>query len=338
MKFLRRISTDRIFLTITAIYVAGYLAHALYLKKTVYGDGIYYYAWLTNLTPSKFSVGPALFWFPIYSLTHNQIAVGMTGVLASLFSLILLYHLLSKTFSRTVSIMTVAAIAGTTNLFFYGSLDTVNSHALTFFAATIFLTLVSMPKKQWFAIGFFLGILGLIRPQDLVYGLILLPLLSKKNIFPIFAGAVIAMIPQFTAWQHTTGSFWLSPYVTGHEGFNFLRPQILGVLFNLQDGLFLWTPITALGVAGLLYAKKYWFLAVFLLELYIVASWSTWWQGASYSGRMFVSSLPLLAFGVASIFSWLAKKHWSMPEFILIFVGPLTFINVSLICSFLLFH
>ncbi|MCX6794213.1 MAG: glycosyltransferase family 39 protein [Candidatus Gottesmanbacteria bacterium] len=334
MKLLNRISPVSIFLCICVIYVAGFFAHAIYLHKTVYGDGVYYYAWL-SLQPSKYSVGPALFWAPAYLLTHNQITVAATSVLATIFSLILLWNLLLKYFSKTVSIMTVAAIAGASNLLFYGSLDVVNSHALTFFAATIFLSLLNSAKKQWFAIGAVLGIAGLMRTQDLLYAILLLPSLTKKNIVLIIAGFLLVFSPQFLAWQRISGKFWINPYLL-HEGFNFTKPHILGALFGVQNGLFLWTPVTILGTIGLITKKRFLMLAVFLLELYTVASWSTWWQGASYSGRMFVSTLPILSFGIALIFTRLTHYKWTQAYFLITIVIPLSVTNAVNIIYFLL--
>ncbi len=335
MKFLN-LKPRGIFLTISVLYILGYVAHALYLQKTVYGDGVYYYAWLM-LHPSKYAIGPALFWAPTYLLTHNQFAVGFTGVLATIFSLILLWELLLTKFNKTVSLMSVVAVAGASNLLFYGSLDTVNSHALGFFAATVFLTLL-IKRRSWFAVGFFLGVLGLMRTQDLVYGILLIPHLRKHNVLYMASGFFTAFFPQLIAWHYTTGTFWKSPYLL-REGFNVFQPHIVGVLFHPQNGLFLWTPITLIGAVGLLVKKYYWFLAVFLLELFLVASWSTWWQGASYSGRMFVSSLPLLTFGTASVFSRLTRFRWTQAYFLLTIVGPLSILNgLSIIYFLLLLH
>lgn len=335
MKLLSRLSTAQIIIFISTAYLVGYFAHAWLLGKTVYGDGIYYYGWL-NIQISKFSVGPAIFWAPLYIVTHNQIVVGVSDVLAVIFALILLFNLLCKQFSKTVSLMAVAAIAGASNLLFYGSLDVVNSHALTFFSATVFLSLLLARQKRWFWIGASLGFIGLIRAQDLIYGVLLIPFLTRKNLLIITMGALLAFSPQLLAWHLTTGSLLVSPYLTGNEGFNFLQPHILGVLFGASSGLFLWTPIALIGAIGLITGKRYWMLAVFLLELYIVASWSTWWQGASYSGRMFVSSLPLLTFGIASIFSWLAKYRFTQAHFLLTIVFPLTAINCISIIYFLI--
>lgn len=334
MKLLNRLSPKHIILIISVVYITGYFAHATYLHKTVYGDGMYYWAWLTSGTPSKFSVGPALFWAPVYILTHNEIAVGVTGVLAALFALILLFHLLMESFSKTVSIMTIAAVAGATNLLFYGSLDTVNSHALSFFAAVVFLVLLTK-TRQWIAIGASLGFLGMIRMQDFLFGLLLIPFISKRNILLILTGIIVAFLPQLAAWQLVSGKFWMSPYLL-HETFDFSRPHILGVLLSPSSGLFLWTPITIFGVIGLFTSRRYWFTALFILELYAVASWSTWWQGASYSGRMFVSSLPVLAFGVAAVFSWLSKFRFTQAHYLVSIVGPLILLNATSIIYFLL--
>ncbi len=107
-------------------------------------------------------------------------------------------------------------------------------------------------------------------------------------------------------------------------------------MFNLQNGLFLWTPITLIGAIGLVTGKKYWMLAVFVLEVFIVSGWSTWWQGASYSGRMLVSSLPLLSFGIAAVFSSLAKYRFSQLHFMLTIILPLSILNVLNIIYFLI--
>lgn len=322
----------RTFLWIALLYFAGFFAHAILLGKTVYGDGVYYYAWLTALAPSKYAIGPALFWAPSYIMTGfgsefiRQLAVGFTSVSLALVGLLMLWRMLQKQYSQTVSIMTVAAIAGATNLLFYGSVDPVNSHALSFFATVFYLALLLSKRKNWFAIGISLGLIGLIRPQDLVYGL-LLPSLQPL----IVAGFAITFFPQLVAWGGV-----ISPYLTGSEGFDFLHPHFLGVVFNLKNGLFVWTPITILGVVGLVIKKHYRYLAVFVLTLYVTASWSTWWQGASYSARMLTSSLPVLAFGIAHVFSLLEKLGWKQSYYLLAVILPLSGINALGIVYFLI--
>ena len=96
-----------------------------------------------------------------------------------------------------------------------------------------------------------------------------------------------------------------------------------------------------LGFFGLVFWKNQlrdWMLSIIILELFVVSTWSTWWQGASYGGRMFVSSLPLFAFGIAYVFDWLVHRRWNEKLFFLIFLGPLSAINGILIFFFLLTH
>ena len=370
---------QKYFLIIAIVYMAGFIAHAGLLKKTVYGDGVFYYSWVKSavvdhdlnfsdeyahfqasqpqtalsLPGNKYSVGPAILWSPWFAWTHTlvkgsgyelpyQIIVGLSGVQYSLTGLVLLFLLLKKYFSETVSLAAIAATAGATNLLFYGSLDTVNSHAVSFFAAVLFLTFLFQQKRNWFLIGMALGIVGLMRTQDVIIGILILPFIKPKNILHFLSGAFFTFLPQMAAWQLLYGKFWVSPYVSNIEGFNLLQPRILEVLFSPTNGLITWTPAVILGFYGLEKANvrlptRLMAIAV-LLQIYIVASWSIWWQGASYSGRMFVSVLPLLAFGLAVLFTQLA--HIKFRNIIMYWgiILPLCAINALMIVYFLLTH
>lgn len=364
----------KVFLTIFILYVVGFASHALYLKKTVYGDGVFYYSWLRSivvdrdldfrneyktlgltqpLLPSglpgnKYTVGPPILWSVafiwLYSLIRGdgfgfpyQFTVGFTSMLVALSGLVLLFRLLSQYFSPKVSLLTTLATAFATNLFFYGSLDPVNSHAASFFAATVFLTFLLSKQKNWFLIGLSLGGVGLMRTQDLIYGFLLIPYWKSLNKMRLFTGLIVGFLPQLVAWQALYGKFWTSPYLSHIEGFNLFMPHILGVLFSVKNGLFLWTPITLLGLVGLLASKfDKWLKVIPILAIYVVSTWSTWWQGASYSGRMFVSMLPLFALGLGHVFSWLWSKGLRETYLLLAIIIPLSMINMLLIVYFLL--
>jgi hypothetical protein len=357
----------------------GYAAHALVLHKTVYGDGIFYYSWLRSAvidhdvsfksdyayfhtsqpaTPlhiqgNKYTVGPALLWAPWFLLTNEivrgtgyefpyQFIVGLSSVFYAFIGLLLLYRLLGNYFGKTATMATLIGIALATNLFFYGSLDAVNSHAVSFFAASFFITLVLASRKNWFFIGCALGLIALIRTQDIILGLLALPYIKPKNILYFLSGAFVLFLPQLVGWQLVNGNFWHSPYLSSFEGFDFIHPNIIGVLFSLQNGLLLWTPIIILGFIGLLKKKTELPLklmaAIILVQLYLVASWSTWWQGASYSGRMFVSILPLIAFGLANFFSFFESPRFRYTTVMYAITLPLSIINFLLMFYFLLIH
>lgn len=367
------------FFLIAAMYLAGFFIHAGILQKTVYGDGIFYYSWLRSvvvdrdinfaneyaafgmdwpLTPKGllgniYSVGPAILWAQQFLWIHRllihdghtlpyQLTIGITSVFYALFGLLLLFRTLRQFFSKTVAQVTVIAVAFATNIFFYGSLDTVNSHAVSFFASSVFLYLLTKPKTAPLILGASVGLLALIRPQDALFGLLLLPRVNRKTLMPMILGFLLAFSPQLIAWQALYGQFWVSPYLDRGYGFNFLQPHLLEVLFSPRNGLILWTPIVAVAFAGFLLHnfpksinRRLMILLIFL-ELYLVASWTTWWQGASYGGRMFISLLPLLSIGLATVFSRLkalGMKPWAIT---LSIVLPLSTINGLLMLFFLL--
>lgn len=368
--------TQKTFLIIFIIYLLGYFSHALYLKKTVYGDGIFYYSWVrsmvvdhninftneyeyfhinqpltaTGLVANKYAIGPALLWTAPFIVTHAilhgsgyelpyQLHVGTTSVFFALFGLVLLYRLLRQFFKETPALLTTLAIAFATNLFFYGSLDTVNSHALSFFAATLYLTFLLQEKKNWVAIGISLGLLGLIRTQDFLYGILLIPLFVHRSGVRCVIGLLLGFLPQLISWQALYGTFWASPYLTSGESFNLFKPHVLSVLFSLKNGLFLYSPILVLGIAGLLFWKnqlRNWMVSVLILELFVVATWSTWWQGASYGGRMFASSLPLFACGIAHVVDQVTQKKILTFRALAVLITTLVGLNALLIAFFLL--
>lgn len=368
----------RLFALIIILYLAGFFAHAFYLKKTVYGDGIFYYSWLRSividhdfnftdeyqyfhagqpptrygLPGNKYSVGPALLWAPAYLWIDSiikgkgfefpyQLAVGLTGVCYALVGLILLYRLLSQFFPEKVGRLAVLGVALATNLFYYGSLDTVNSHALSFFAVTLFLSFLLHERKNWLLIGLSLGLVGLIRPQDMVIGVTVIPFFKPKYLVYFFLGLFIEFLPQLLAWQTLYREFWISPYLIANEYFDFLHPHIQEVLFAPWYGLFFYSPVLLLGIIGLIMWKnqiKAFVCFALLLELLLISSWSTWWQGASVGGRMFIGCLPLLALGLGQFFEKNWQSGWNVNIFLLIFVVPLTCLNLILTFSYLWLH
>jgi hypothetical protein len=310
---------------IAILYVLIFVAHALFLQKTVYGDGIYYFSWLrsvvvdrdinfadeysyfgvtapatpSNIPGNKHPVGTPLFWFPWYAQAYMilgksgyelpyQLLVGSLSVLAALSGLILLYRLLIRSFNLEASLLSVGSIALAGNLLFYGAVDPVNSHAVSFFAATVYLSLLYARHASPFAAGCALGFCALVRPQDAALALLATPhIIGRRTVSVPFAvlfftGAILVFAPQLLAWQALYTTARVSPYLAGGESFSSWPPQILGVMFSPENGLFFWTPVTLFAAFGLFVWKNrlsIWFLGVFLAYITIVSSWSTWWQG-----------------------------------------------------------
>lgn len=368
---------SRWFLIIYLIYLLGFVSHALYLKKTVYGDGIFYYSWLRSvvvdhdldfrneyahfgvsspltaegLPGNKYAVGPAILWFPVYSATHSlvrgngyglpyQLAVGASSVAYVFIGFLLLYNLLQKFFRPNISLLTILAIALATNLFYYGSLDTVNSHAVSFFAVCVFLSFLLREKKNWFLIGLSLGLIALIRSQDVVIGLAALPFIKLRNLRALVLGTVSGFVPQLLDWQALYGKFWISPYLASGDYFDFSHPHLYQVLFAPWTGFILTSPILILGILGIFFWKnklRHYLLLVILIEIIIITTYSQG-QGATFGSRMMISTLPLFAFGLGWAFNWLKRHSLNLTQAILILVTPLSALNLLLTFLYLLLH
>lgn len=307
-----------------------------------------------HLPANIYPIGPALFWTIPYLLAFGfsfifgysnmfsvlfQIPIGAFVICLSTFGLWLLFKSLEKFFPPSIALLSVLTVFFTTNLLFYGSVDVLNSHPITFFLSCVFLFfwLKRPTLGNAIVIGVAYGLLMLVRPQEILFGILLASSILRKNekkyIFSFITAALI-FLPQLLLWKVEWGSWYINPYLHAAT-FNFLKPELVGVLFNTQSGLFLWTPITLLAFIGLfLFAKDYKvaipMILLILLELYIISSWSIWWEGKSYSARMLISSLPFLSFGLAYIYEKIRSKTllYSIP----VFFGVL---NVVLIFYFL---
>ena len=97
-------------------------------------------------------------------------------------------------------------------------------------------------------------------------------------------------------------------------GFHFDRPQLWRVLFSVQKGVFFWSPVLLLAVAGLAMtrgsARNFVpaSLVVLAANVYLIASWFDWQFGASYGHRGFVDALPFLAIGF-----WISLRKAAPP-------------------------
>jgi hypothetical protein len=92
-------------------------------------------------------------------------------------------------------------------------------------------------------------------------------------------------------------------------------PHFLGVLFSPEHGLFAWTPLAVLGVAGLVrlasgraharHPQAAWIgglaLVMVLLQVYVSGSVESWTVAGSFGQRRFVALTPLLAVGLAAL-------------------------------------
>jgi hypothetical protein len=177
--------------------------------------------------------------------------------------------------------------------------------------------------------GLLLGVIVLIRP---VNGLIVLALpflashsqklisavvgLGKKPL--ALAGALACfsavVFIQLIIYRISTGHFWVYSY--GGEQLDLTHPHLWDILFSYRKGLFLYTPfylLSVLSVAVFFWRKQWWmaswYLVFFVGVSYVLSSWWSWWYGGSFSGRVFVEYLPIVALPLA-IFLGQVRQVW----------------------------
>jgi hypothetical protein len=218
------------------------------------------------------------------------------------------------------------------------------SHAVEFFSVCFFLWSVlgkGAEERRWGLIGVAAGIMAIARWQN-AFLLLLVPLVLfeehglklKRETLSAFCRkgvtAVLYALPfvavQAVFWKLTSGSF-----VTVPQGEGFLlytAPAVLEVLFSLRHGLFSWHPIAFLGVIGLALALRetYRRYAVFFLGAFAVATYINgivfdWWAGDAFGMRRFAGTVPLLIFGLATLYFY--AQEWRWPKRVLLGVFAL---------------
>ncbi len=266
-------------------------------------------------------------------------------VLSTLFyvmvGLLVLRRILLRYFSPAATAITLVLVALGTNLFFYTVHNGPMSHGYNFALITLFLWLII----RWYgkpsagiaiAMGLLFGLIVLIRPSNIIAGSLFLlwgvdgwqSLQSRfrdlvkhwPQLLLMAFCFLLPWIPQLIYWKAVTGSYLFNSY--GPSGSNFYpeAPQFLDLLFSYRKGWYLYTPLMLVATAGLFLpgrwiGKQRLAIGVYLiLQIYLLASWWSWWNGGSFGLRSFVDiygvmAIPLAAaveygLGFRRIFRW----------------------------------
>ena len=154
------------------------------------------------------------------------------------------------------------------------------------------------------------------------------PIAFTKGI--VIAGAVVFI--QMLAWYLQTGHFIVYSY-QGY-GFNFLSPQIVNILFSYRKGLFIYTPVLLLGLAGVfrwLYKREYYaffsWMFFFCILTYVLSSWCFWYYGGSYGLRAYIDFYAIFFIPFALMFNHLASWSRLMVILLAFFIIPLNLIQ-----------
>lgn len=255
-------------------------------------------------------------------------AMAAAGYCAGFLGLFFLQRALrNKGLKEPVVALTLLIVFGGTNLFHYTTKEMGMSHVYSFglFAALIWHLPRFYEQPNWkrtILLGILTGWIILIRPTNVV-GLLIILLFDVYSIadfrerirfwsarYQYALGAAVAafvmLVPQLLYWKTMTGK-WVKYSYEG-EGFPYWnRPKIAAVLFDPQNGLFLYSPLVLLALAGIVTTwkqKRYHgpaLTVIFLISTYIFASWWAWWFGGAFGHRSYVELYALLTLPLAGV-------------------------------------
>ena len=297
--------------------------------------------------PNNAPIGSALLWAPFYVPTvaleallgiassppgysrADVSAVCLGSMLFGVIGLFLVQEICRRFASERAAFWATVIVWLGSNLLFYMYVTPPMSHANSFFAAALFLWVwlhAGERPTSAFAIGLAGGLLASVRWQDALF--LLTPLSA-----PLVAGAVrgrdgprrclasggallvgfaVAFLPQLWVWWRLNGALTPFGVISVKGRFSAAAPYLLGVLFSPFHGLFVWTPVLVPAFVGLALlaaadargrAIVVGVIAqVYLLSGYIVAF------GHGFGQRLFVSSLPAAAIGLAVFIDRAAPK------------------------------
>jgi len=303
----------------------------------------------------QYTIGEAVLLLPFFALAHAvacaagvapdgftwpyQFAVSLAGLAYALLGLYLTQRLLARWFSARVVAATLCCLCFGTNLFHYATYDSALSHAFSFCAVTALLAVI----PRWYqnpswrtsaSLGAVCAAVALIRPTNAV-AFVAVPLFRIAGVSDLgarrrwllahrpavalaAATALLVFSPQLLIWHGATGSWLVNPHLGA--GFEFLSPRVFKVLFSVRKGLFFWSPLLLLAVAGLWPMRRLareWLaptVAALALGTWVIASWHAWAYGGSFGHRGFVDLYAFFALGLASLFATLrsVRARWTV--------------------------
>lgn len=326
----------------------------------------------------QYGVGEAVLLVPFFAagfaladVTHQstggfswpfEAAVATAAIVYLLLGLALIASLLRRWFSRRTVVITVLALTFGAAVFDYATFEPSMSHIYSFFAVALALRVTvwvwDRPRLPGaMALGAALGLVGLIRITNLaliVFCLLvgverLSDLAGRGRTLLRYSGLVAAgvacflltILLQLAYWHRITGAWITNAYRGPGEHLDLLDPHLLGVLFSIRKGLFFWTPLLVLAVAGLPLLRRTarpLFLAsiVYLpIAVWVVASWSIWWYGTSFGMRALIDEMPVFALGLAALVE-VARGTIARPA-IATMVGLTTLIAIHGMLAYWLF-
>ena len=299
---------------------------------------------------NQYPIGVAVLAAPAYVIAHAltlwmgmpadgfsflyEHAAGLCGVAAFGLGLAMLRRVLLRSYPPAIVAATLLVIGLGTNLIHYATWDPLYSHAYSFALISTLLYVIPLwyeapSTRRSLLLGAVAGLVVLVRHPNALFLLLILLFGLQRRSEPVREPAVAAarrrqatiavvaglavIAPQVLLYQIITGRWLVSAY--RGQSFDFAHPQLAGVLFSVTKGLFFWSPVLLLAIAGLPAMRgtaRPWrtpVAVVLAAHTYLVASWWDWQFGSSYGHRAFTDALGLMAVPMAAALQFAAARR-----------------------------
>ncbi len=322
-------------------------------------------------------IGSAVMWAPFFLLSHAaalflhsaglpvradgfgllyEAGIGLASLIYGFLGIWLIFRFCRKWFeARTALLATVAVWYGTAAFWYHGvepSMAHMNSLFLgAGFALFWYNTLGRRTRIQWLLLGLLLGLVYLVRQQDILLGLLpvfevlggLLAKFSPAKLrkaaadFVLFGvAAVAAIFPQMLVWKLTHGRYLVYSYANTAKYWHWtFPPQLLALLFSSTAGMWR-VPLMMLSLAGLfLFARRirgvaWYFFAVVAAEVILTSAWTAWPNG--YGIRFLLGMSVFFALGAAEVIRRLRMRLGTKATVgIIVFLIAANFVNMLLV-------
>lgn len=275
-------------------------------------------------------------------------AVSLGSLFWGVLGLLLTYRLCREYADAASSTVALIGIWFGTPVVFYLYITPPMAHANSLFAVSLFLFvwLHTRDERQvweWAVLGAAAGLMGLVRELNWLF--LLAPAvdelfeawdayrvarvesaLDRRGLGSTWWGRfgprtagylamavplVLLAAPQLIVYRLLHGTFGPTPFVM--DKFSAYPVHAVEVLFSGFHGLFSWSPITLIGVLGLVPLARrnnrvaVALLLVFTAEVAVIGSYDTWWGGASFGARRFINCVPIFAMGLAAALDGLRR-------------------------------
>jgi len=279
---------------------------------------------------------------PIDGFSGPYIAAVAYGSAVYGFLAVLLSLLVAERVLGTGARVTAAALAVWigTPLLFYAYLAPGMAHACSAFAVAAFVWTWLRVREHWSArglaaLGALAALMGMVREQDLFFAIgpavdfawtLARPPSGavretrRRLALSAFVGVLtfaVAYLPQAIAYLTLNGR--LGPSQVVERKMSWTAPYALPVLLSPEHGLLFWTPLVLLGIAGLVWLAittpatdrlggqsrlvAWCLLLMFVAQVYVSGSVSSWTVAGAFGQRRFVGTTVLLVVGLAALFT-----------------------------------